>query len=354
MTELVTGIKALAHERAVAEGLAWQAGEILLHHRRHGFEVELKTSRDDPVTVADREASVLIVAGLRAAFPGDGILSEELLDTADRLGRERVWIIDPIDGTKEYVDGTPDYCVSIGLSVRGRAVLGVVLAPEKNELFSGVVGQGLWKNGVPTGFSDRPPEQSVIAVSDTEYSRELHRYPLPNMKPSGSIALKMARIAAGEADATFTMSPRSEWDIAAGMALIAAAGGDTTRRNGAPIQLNSERPAIERGIIAGRPDTVAWLNTELKRLKLPEQIHGVTPADDVWALAPAEAQEGALAGLNLHLRQAVGEHGAELLAWALVRPTENQAVLERLEGSEVHRGVLLKDLVRIYGPLSGA
>lgn len=341
-------------ERTVAEALARQAGEVLLRYRRQGFEVELKTSQDDPVTVADREASELIVAGLRAAFPGDGVLSEELLDTAERLGRERVWIIDPIDGTKEYVDGTPDYCVSIGLSVRGQAVLGVVLAPENNELFTGVVGQGVWKNGVPTGFSHRPPQQGVIAVSDTEYTRELHRYPLPSMKPSGSIALKMARIAAGEADATFTMSPRSEWDIAAGMALIAAAGGDTTRRNGQPIMLNSERPAIERGIIAGRPDAATWLSTELRRLELPEQVHGVTPADDVWALAPADAREGAQAGLNLHLRQAVGLDGAALLAWALVRPTAGQAVLERLDGQEPHRGVLLRDMIRIYGPLSGA
>jgi len=130
-------------ERLVAEDLARQAGVILLHYRRHGFEVELKTSQDDPVTVADREASELIVAGLRAAFPHDGILSEELLDTDERLDRERVWIIDPIDGTKEYVDGKPDYCVSIGLSVRGEAVLGVVLAPENDELFTGIVGQGV-------------------------------------------------------------------------------------------------------------------------------------------------------------------------------------------------------------------
>jgi myo-inositol-1(or 4)-monophosphatase len=344
-----------APERAVAEQLALQAGEVLLHYRRKGFDVEHKTSADDPVTVADREASELIVAGLRSAFPGDGMLSEELLDTSERLGRERVWIIDPIDGTKEYVDGTADYCVSIGLSVNGLAVLGVVLAPENSELFVGVVGQGVWKNGLPAGFSSRTAQNSVIAVSDTEHSRELHSYALPNMKPSGSIALKMARIAAGEADATFTMSPRSEWDIAAGMALIAAAGGDTTRRNAQPIVLNSARPHIGRGIVAGRPDTVQWLNAELLRLKVPEQIHGVMPSDDVWALAPAEAQAGMRAGANLHIRQAAGE----LKAWALVRASSEvvgdvqmQAVLERLEGEDVHKLVLHKDMVRIYGPLA--
>ena len=335
-----------AHERAVAEQLARQAAEILLHHRWAGFQTEHKTSADDPVTIADREASELIVAGLRAAFPADGILSEELTDGPERLSRARVWIIDPIDGTREYVDGRPDYCVSIGLALDGQAVLGVVLAPEHAELFSGVVGEGVWKNGHRTGFSTRPPHGSIIAVSDTEYTRELHRYPLPNMQPSGSIALKMARIAAGEADATFTMSPRSEWDIAAGMALIRAAGGSTTRRDGSPIRLNQERPHVLRGLLAGRPEVLAWLVPELLRLQVPEQLHGVLPADHGWALAPQVAQAAALAGAKLHLRQA----GGQLVAWALVTPGDPD-VLTRLEGEAGHAGVLEKDLTRIYGPL---
>ncbi|WP_425147377.1 3'(2'),5'-bisphosphate nucleotidase CysQ [Deinococcus sp.] len=336
-------------ERAVAETLARRAADLLLHHRRAGFQTEHKTSADDPVTVADREASELIVAGLRSAFPADGVLSEELTDGPARLTRERVWIIDPIDGTKEYVDGTPDYCVSIGLAVGSEALLGVVLAPDQDELFTGIVGQGIWKNGQSAGFSTREPQRSVIAVSETEHARELHTYPLPNMKPSGSIALKMARIAAGEADATFTMSPRSEWDIAAGMALIKAAGGTTTRRNAQAILLNQPDPNVGRGILAGRPDVLAWLTAELLRLEVPEQVHGVSASDDVWALAPAEAQAAVRAGARLHLRQA----GGRLVAWALVRPGA-RPVLERLEGAEPHRAVLDRDIVRIYGPLTRA
>ncbi|MFC4453196.1 3'(2'),5'-bisphosphate nucleotidase CysQ [Deinococcus sonorensis] len=343
------------HERDVAEQLAREAAQILLHYRRTGFDVELKTSAEDPVTVADREASELIVAGLREAFPDDGILSEELLDTDERLSRERVWIIDPIDGTKEYVDGTPDYCVSIGLSVNGQAMLGVVLAPEKDELFSGIVGQGVWKNGQPSGFSDRAPQDSVIAVSDSEHERELHRYPLPHMKPSGSIALKLARISAGEADATFTMSPRSEWDIAAGMALVEAAGGVYSRRNSAPIVLNSPRPELRRGFIGGRADTVAWLKDELVRLDVPEQIHGVTEQDDVWVLVPDEVRALVQPGKNLHLRQAGGsEQPGRLVAWALVQPQPGRAQLLRLEGEAFHQDILQRDLVRIYGPLEAA
>ncbi|WP_161882557.1 3'(2'),5'-bisphosphate nucleotidase CysQ [Deinococcus alpinitundrae] len=335
------------HERQTAEDLARQAGALLLEHRAAGFKVDYKTSKDDPVTVADTEASELIVAGLRAAFPDDGILSEELTDTAERLGKHRVWIIDPIDGTSEYVDGTPDFAVSIGLGVGGEAVLGVVNAPARQALYSGVVGEGLTRNGEPVGFSARPPAEFLIAVSDTEHKRELHRYPLPQMLPSGSIALKLALIAAGEADATFTMSPRSEWDIAAGMALVQAAGGQVTRRGGGKIALNSPEPAIRQGLIGGRPDVVAWLENELFRLAIPEQQLGLTDTDEAWALLDQAEQERLRGEKHLHIRHAAGQ------VVALVLLDDNLRV-RRSEGDALHLGVLTRDLTRAYGPLQGA
>ncbi len=336
-----------AKERQIASTLARQAGELLLEHRAAGFSVEYKTSKDDPVTVADTEASELIVAGLRAAFPGDGILSEELTDTAERLSKRRVWIIDPIDGTAEYVDGTPDFAVSIGLAVDGEAVLGVVNAPARQALYSGVVGENLTKNGEPAGFSTRPPAEALIAVSDTEHRRELHRYPLPQMLPSGSIALKLALIAAGEADATFTMSPRSEWDIAAGMALVQAAGGQVTRRGGGHIALNSPEPAIRQGLIGGRPDVVAWLEDELFRLAVPEQQLGLTDTDEAWALLSPADQERLRGEAHLHIRHAAGQ------VVALVLLDDHRRV-RRSEGDALHLGVLMRDLTRAYGPLQGA
>ena len=170
-----------AHERQTAERLAHRAGELLLNHRAAGLKVAYKTSKDDPVTVADTEASELIVAGLKTEFPEDGTLSEELADTAERLTRRRVWIIDPIDGTKEYIEGSPDFAVSIGLAVDGEAVLGVVNAPADEAIYSGVVGEGVTKNGEPVGFSNRSPEDALISVSDTEFKRELHQYSLGDM-----------------------------------------------------------------------------------------------------------------------------------------------------------------------------
>ncbi|AWN24517.1 3'(2'),5'-bisphosphate nucleotidase CysQ [Deinococcus irradiatisoli] len=339
-----------AAERRLAEKLARQAGEVLLAHRAAGFQVNYKTSQDDPVTVADTEASALIVAGLRAAFPDDGILSEELTDTAERLGKRRVWIIDPIDGTKEYVEGSTDFAVSIGLAVDGEAVMGVVYAPAQQALYSGEVGVGVFRNGEPAGFSARPPQQAVIWVSDTEYKRELHQYPLANMRPSGSIALKLALIAAGETDATFTMSPRASWDLAAGMALVRAAGGTVTRRGGGRIELNAPQTSIRQGLIGGRSDVVAWLEQELARLAVPEQQLNLVESDAAWALLPPPEQERLRGEAHLHLRHAAGQ----MVALLLLRPAGPALEVVRAEGDAAHLKVLVRDVTRAYGPLQGS
>lgn len=261
----------LQAELATAKALAREAGALALRYRREGFSVQHKTGADDPVTEADRAASALLMAGLAAAFPEDGLLSEEEADSAVRLGRARVWQIDPIDGTKEYAGGvSPDYCVSLGLVVNGEPLLGVIYAPETDELFAGAVGLGVRKNGVPVGLRTHPPY--IVATSVTEAENELHRVPLPGMQPSGSTALKLARIAAGEADATFTMSPRAEWDLAAGHALLRAQGADLRRRDGQAVLYNQPKPYLEQGFMAGSLPALAWLQAELLRLGVPNAV----------------------------------------------------------------------------------
>lgn len=340
----------LKRELDVATRLAREAGALLLAHLKTGLTVEHKTSKEDPVTAADREASALITAGLAAEFPHDGLLSEEEADSAVRLGRERVWIIDPIDGTSEYAAGSPDYCVSIGLAMAGEPVLGVVYAPATDELFSGVVGVGVWKNGQPSGFSGR--SEFIVSVSDTEHRRELHRYPLPGMQASGSIALKLGRLATGEADVTFTMSPRSEWDIAAGHALLRAAGNGSAgngllrRRDGREIQYNAPRPHITQGIIGGRRDAVEWLEGELRRHAIPTAHLGLSVSDPAWTLLTAEDQAG-LSGLpGLAIRHANGK----ILALLVVDPMTR--TVQRAEGDAFHLERLTRDVTRALGPLS--
>ncbi|WP_189054513.1 3'(2'),5'-bisphosphate nucleotidase CysQ [Deinococcus daejeonensis] len=333
-----------SHELSVASALAREAGALLLAHLRAGFTVEHKTSADDPVTVADREASTLIMTALAAAFPADGLLSEEETDDRARLGHDRVWIVDPIDGTKEFSTGLPDYCVSIGLAVGGEPVLGVVYAPETDELFSGVVGQGVTLNGQPVPAPASGPDWRV-AVSDTEHGRELHRTALPGMKPSGSIALKLARIAAAQVDATFTMSPRSEWDIAAGHALLRAAGGDLRRRDGRPVRYNQPRPHVEQGLIGGAPAALNWLEGQLRGHRLPVAHLGLTRADPAWTLLP-ESDRAALDGHpGVNVRHASGE----VLALLVVNPGTRQ--VERAQGDAFHLERLTRDVTRALGPL---
>ena len=332
----------LASELEVAIRLAREAGALLLTHLQRGLTVEHKTGADDPVTAADREASELILRGLAEAFPGDGLLSEEAADNPGRLTRERAWIVDPIDGTKEFTTGSPDYCVSIGLAVGGEPVLGVVYAPAADELFSGVVGAGVRKNGESVGFSQRT--EYVISVSDTEFRRELHRHDLPGMAPSGSIALKLARIAAGEADVTFTMSPRSEWDIAAGHALVRAAGGDLRRRDGRAIRYNSGRPHIEQGILGGRLEAMNWLEGELEARHLPTAHLGLTPGDPAWTVLPPEDRTALAEHPSVFVRHA----GGRALALLVVGPG---GAVERAEGDAFHLERLTRDVTRALGTL---
>lgn len=266
-------------ELAVAEALAREAGALVQGYRQAGLAIQHKTGADDPVTAADHAASALLMRDLAAAFPDDGLLSEEEADSAARLAAKRVWLIDPIDGTKEYASLTsPDYCVSVGLVVDGEPVLGVIYAPDTDELFSGAVGLGVRKNGVPVPLRNAQPY--VIATSVTEDERELHAVPLVGMQPSGSTALKLARIAAGEADVTFTMSPRAEWDLAAGHALLRAQrqeqgptqGADLVRRDGTAVRYNQPKPYLEQGFMAGHFPALAWLQAELLRLGVPNAV----------------------------------------------------------------------------------
>ncbi len=265
---------ALRPELDRAEALAREVGQLAERYCARGLtSIEHKTGADDPVTEADRAASALLVRELGAAFPADGLLSEEETDGAARLAQRRVWLIDPIDGTRDYAAGSPEYCVSIGLAVDGEPVLGVIYAPATDELFSGAVGLGLQKNAQaivsPSPVSPSPMPPYRVGTSDTETRLELQQLPLPGMVPSGSTALKLARAAAGELDATFTIAPRAEWDIAAGHALLRAAGGDLVQRDGGAVRYNQPYPYLLQGLAAGRPPALAWLRGELARLEVP-------------------------------------------------------------------------------------
>src|ERR1700754_1908790 len=151
--------------------LARRAGEGALAFSGKPLRVEHKEEFDEPVTQADRSVNELIVRALRESFPADGVLAEESVDASARLSRERVWMIDPIDGTKGFIAGTGDFAVQIGLAVEGRAALGVLYAPATDVLYWAARGHGSWVLR-PTSEAGAEPKPERLHVTDeTELSR---------------------------------------------------------------------------------------------------------------------------------------------------------------------------------------
>lgn len=210
--------------------------------------VEFK-SGDDPVTLADRELNELLLSALPQS--GDGWLSEETADDPARLQAKRVWIVDPLDGTREFVQAIPEWCISVALVEDGIAVAGGIANPLTNELILGSLENGITVNGVP-GPVKRDSSDRVVLASRSEVKRGewsgAAKAPFA-LTPMGSVAYKMARVAAGLADATWTFVPKHEWDVAAGAVLVAASGGEVMTLDGLPPVFNRPDPLLD-GLIA--------------------------------------------------------------------------------------------------------
>jgi myo-inositol-1(or 4)-monophosphatase len=234
----------------IREGLRI-AGAILMKYSEEGFSTERKDERNDPVTEADLECDEALRTFLPQ--PGDGWLSEETADDDSRLACSRVWVVDPLDGTREFVEHIPEWCVSIGLVEAGEPVAGGIYNPKTEQMIVGAVGSGVTLNGERVTATDRGDlAGAVVLASRSEVKRgEWNRFEGENftVKPTGSVAFKLGLVAVGEVDATWTLVPKSEWDVAAGMALIRAAGGEALGLNWKLPPLNQPRPKLT-GLIA--------------------------------------------------------------------------------------------------------
>ena len=206
-----------------ALGEALKALEAL---QRGGVWVGRKAG-GDLMTAADHALNET----LRQALPraGEGWLSEETADDPVRLERGRVWVVDPLDGTQEFVAGIPEWCVSIGLVEDGQPVAGGLCNPATGELFLGSAETGVTLNGRPVRARERRDLRGAeVLASRSEVRRgEWDNGDAPfRVRPVGSVAYKLALVAAGLTDATWTLSPKHEWDVAGGVALVLAAGGE--------------------------------------------------------------------------------------------------------------------------------
>ncbi len=228
------------------------AGEIFARFTPGKIETEYKSGHD-PVTEADRAVDAALRENLLRE--GEGWLSEESADDLSRLERERVWVVDPLDGTREFVQGIPEFCVSIAMVERGRPVAAGICNPATNETFVGAIDCGLTYNGACARASQRSElHGAVVLASRSETSRgewqQFQNAPF-KVQPMGSVAYKLARVSAGLADITFTLTPKNEWDVAGGAALIASAGGFVQTLS-SPLTCNRKDSLID-GLIAGGP-----------------------------------------------------------------------------------------------------
>jgi myo-inositol-1(or 4)-monophosphatase len=246
-------------ELAVAVEAARAAGKIVRAWYEGDFTVRQKAS-DSPVTEADIEANNCIRGIISENFPADGWLSEETRDSADRLSKRRVWVVDPLDGTKEFIGHIPEFCVCIALVDDGVAVLGVSYNPAREEMFSASQGAGATLNGAPAHVSsvgDMTAARFLASRSENARGEWDEFKSTLRIELTGSVAYKLGLIAAGKGDATFSLTPKNEWDICAGTVLITEAGGRITDRYGQPLRFNQRPATLLPGIIASNANLYA-------------------------------------------------------------------------------------------------
>jgi myo-inositol-1(or 4)-monophosphatase len=236
----------MEQELQIATTAAREAGAAIARiFHTQDFTVTQKSQDRGPLTEADLLANNILTEHLTRAFPNDGLMSEETLDDPSRLKKSRVWIIDPLDGTREFTLGIPEFVVSIGLVVDGEAKLGVLYNPIREELFAGVVGKGCTLNGVQVHATSHSAVQGGrFLVSRSEHKKGWFQpwEQEAEMTPMGSVAYKLGLVAAGKAEATFTPKPRNEWDLCGGVACILAAGGLASDGSGTPYRFNRPDP----------------------------------------------------------------------------------------------------------------
>ena len=231
-----------------------EAGTEALRLAKDGFKTYTKPD-NSPVTSADHAVNDMLMDRLLGQFTNDGWLSEETPDTDVRLAKPRVWVIDPIDGTKAFIRREPEYCISVALLEGTQPMLAAVYNPSTDELYTAIRGQGLHLNGTPV----QPGESTAHHIPTVALSLwELHvgRFkPIETQmtsRPMRSIAWALALASSGTLHAVITFEPENEWDVAAGALLLEEAGGTVQDGAGQPLRYNQPHPRFSGLIATGR------------------------------------------------------------------------------------------------------
>ena len=257
-------------EITLLDSIVREAGQRVLELAREGFEIMIKPDSSQ-VTTADLAVDQLLKQHILKAYPDDGWLSEESPDDRQRLEKNRVWILDPIDGTRNFISQVPQYAISIALVEHHKPIIGMIFNPATNEMFSAIKDRGAYLNERPisTKSSSTEPVTCLANLSNTQRQQVQELEPAIDFQDFGSIAYALALQASGHVAITLNPGSQNEWDIAAGVLLIQESGGIVHDRFGQAIPFNQSIPTT-RGVIATRPDLTATVE------RLLETFHDAT------------------------------------------------------------------------------
>jgi myo-inositol-1(or 4)-monophosphatase len=271
-----------------------EAGGKIYRSRSMGTVRVDQKNGGDLVTDAEREVNQLLFGML--VQDGEGWLSEESVDSEERLRCSRIWLVDPLDGTKEYLAQIPEWCISIALMEDGQLVAGGIYNPLTDELFYGSRETGVvCRNGAAPRFAAPDNEyrrQTVVLASRSEVKRgewERFRHESFRMQPMGSVAYKLALVAAGKADATWTLVPKHEWDVAGGVALLLAGRGHALTSAGVPPSFNNRDPLLP-GLVGFSATGIERLRPFLERMSTDTGFRDCLP----WARAFASPRRNSI------------------------------------------------------------
>jgi myo-inositol-1(or 4)-monophosphatase len=241
-------------ELKIAIDAAHEAGELILNFYKASYEIRDKGFHN-PVTTADNASDAFLKETLRNKFPDYGWLSEETADSSERLSKQRIWVVDPLDGTKEFIEGVAHFVVSIALVEDNDPVLGVLYNPVSKETFSAVKDSGAELNGQPIRCSEVEKTKNMIILNSRSETRRglwnKYQSAFKELRAIGSVAYKIGLIAAGKADIFASLRPKNEWDICAGHCIVREAGGDLLTLKGETIKYNQKKTIIKPGLYAG-------------------------------------------------------------------------------------------------------
>ncbi len=255
------------HDRKLLIEAARAAGEVARGFVGRDLDVTHKPGDAGPVTDADHAVNDTLKRVLRQARPDYGWLSEESEDTGDRMGRKHVFIVDPIDGTRSFIDGSNAWAHALAVVEDGQTVAAAVYLPMKDKLYSAARGHGAFLNGKrirATGRRDLTGASVVAAKPNFDPMN--WRGPVPQMQRTfrPSLAYRLALVAEGRFDAMLTLRPSWEWDIAAGALILDEAGARVTDRMGQDLRFNNAHPQVN-GVVAAGPDLHRQLQDRLAR-----------------------------------------------------------------------------------------